>query len=180
MNGSLHDHTDVLNRIPAPLVFDSDDTRTKLVWNFFALFSRFECALKRAGYYIKGKKLAQPNWDTFANSLQNRFDANSSADLKRATDYLNSHPPKRQVIKDDHLDWEDQFRQANESDIQWLLRLIRLIRNNLFHGGKYRYPAGPIADSSRDQKLLESGIIVLLACAKLDSQIWGYLEAPLD
>lgn len=39
---------------------------------FFAVFSRFECALKRSGY-LQNKKGADAHWDKFAKELGKPF-----------------------------------------------------------------------------------------------------------
>ena len=46
----------------------------KLVFEFFATFSRFECALKRAGFVKRGPcGSASPDWEEFAKSLNGKL-----------------------------------------------------------------------------------------------------------
>jgi hypothetical protein len=49
-------------------VSDLDD----LAFQFFQTFTRFEYSLKAAGFHAGKGQRAEPNWDTFAKSL-NRF-----------------------------------------------------------------------------------------------------------
>lgn len=62
---------------------------------------------------------------------------------------------------------KDNFSDA--FDLDRLLVLVRRIRNNLFHGGKF--PEGPEDDASRDRELLKSDIAVLQACLESDPQL---------
>ncbi|HLH07822.1 MAG TPA: hypothetical protein VKW78_11340 [Terriglobales bacterium] len=50
----------------------------------------------------------------------------------------------------------------------WFL-MIRCVRNNLFHGGKF--PSIPISDPSRDRDLLLSSMVILNAALDLDSTV---------
>jgi hypothetical protein len=54
------------------LVTDRD-----LVFAFFAIFSRFEYALKRTAF-VKQKEKAEPDWDRFTRSIYSRMIALNS------------------------------------------------------------------------------------------------------
>jgi hypothetical protein len=50
---------------------------------------------------------------------------------------------------------------------KWILRLVRTVRNNLFHGGKYPYPDEPINQPARDRKVLSASLTVMEECLRL-------------
>jgi hypothetical protein len=53
---------------------------------------------------------------------------------------------------------------------------VRTVRNNLFHGGKS--PSRPISEPARDQRLLESSLVVLHECLALNESLCGaFLES---
>lgn len=106
--------------------------------SLFAVFSRFECALKRSGYH-HGNGDAHANWDKFANSLGKDFfeEVSSSGNAN----LLIGTPPKKQVVDGDDLDWQAVGKVTN---VQELFVSVRRVRNNLFHGGKYRSGTFPM------------------------------------
>jgi hypothetical protein len=127
------------------------------------VFSRFEYALKSAGYFEvanDGKqKKAEPNWCKFASDLNPHFDKIKDEAVLQASDWLKQHPPKKQVTNFNGLEFTDR-NDAHAYGSVLLTRLITTIRNNLFHGGKYSTDS-KIVDSSRDILLLENSLIVL-------------------
>lgn len=161
----------------AAFVKDLVDDR-EVVFEFFAVFSRFEYALKRSDFLEHDDGRAEPNWDTFANTLRGRLaDVRDPAFLE-ARRFLLSEPPKTQIAAQRQLGWEDTTRGPGESEERYLLRLVSTIRNNLFHGGKYPYPFGPIEEPSRDRRLLQAGVVVLQACLSLSPQVNSLEPAP--
>ena len=55
------------------------------------------------------------------------------------------------------------------SKAQQVLMMVRWVRNNLFHGGKFLpVPAG---DDARDKLLVQYSLIVLRACIPLHNQV---------
>lgn len=60
----------------------------------FRTFSRFEYALKAAGFH-EGNGPAKPDWERFARSIPDLFDDPSDRDLSQAVHYMLSCPPKR-------------------------------------------------------------------------------------
>ena len=136
------------------------------------MFSRFEYTLKQTGFVIERFGSAFADWDAFATErLQPKLNGIHNPTFVAARTLLLSDPPKRQ-IKDKHAGkwhWDPATPQRNgESDAQYLLRLVRNVRNNLFHGGKY--PEGPVMDSQlRDRQLLEACLNVIGECCSLDS-----------
>lgn len=139
-----------------------------LVLQFFVAFSRFEYALKRCQYVRGQRGYANPNWDKFAASIEVQFDMNKAGELKRAVDFLLDHPPKKQVVLGGQLAWVDS-EQGNTPLAQWLSILVRIVRNNLFHGEKMRLVMG--MDSERGRKLVRSSLVVLLFWLDLDPEL---------
>jgi hypothetical protein len=142
------------------------DVNKDLVTGFSALFYRFEYALKRAGYCQKCKN-AKPDWEKFAQDCDKQLNTQKNPELKTAAQYLLSHPPKKQIQENNKLEWQPVKKEGTQ--LEQILRLVKTVRNNLFHGGKF--PSGPVKDTGRDAKLLESCIIILRECLSLDKNV---------
>jgi hypothetical protein len=142
-----------------------------LLLNFFLIFSRFEYALKNSGFFVRhptdGPRLpmAEPDWHRYAVSLRTSFDSGATIELKEACDYLLDSPPNKQVIANNSVAWETPVRPEHESYIEFILRMVRYIRNNLFHGGKHSNDVHE--DIERTEKFLNSSIAILKECLKL-------------
>lgn len=127
-------------------------------FQFFVFFSRFEYALKRAGF-LQDKSddaLAMPAWDSFANCLGSKFFEELKA--SNSIETILSAPPSKQIVKDNKVSWRKVDKTAS---IQDLFGHIRRIRNNLFHGGKYPVPDGPQKELARNATLLSEATHVL-------------------
>jgi hypothetical protein len=132
---------------------------------FFFSFAKAEYALKNAGYYQKRSTDAMPDWARFAKDFEGQFDL---ARVSQAQ-YLLSSPPRKQVIENGALDWKDTPR-CNEGDLNWLLILVRRVRNNLFHGGKMTSQV-PDEEHLRRRKLVKASLAVLDDAMRLDANI---------
>lgn len=143
-----------------------------LLLDFFAMFSAFECALKRNGFLRKTEEgaIAEPNWDKFASSIRDTFPGQSTARSDALhVEYLKKKPPKKQVVAaDGMLTWVDAH-QKHLSDAESIIWSVRTIRNNLFHGGKY--PGLPIDEPARDERLMTASIVCLAMAAKCNPTI---------
>ena len=156
-------------------IASSNDRQQAII--FFLYFSRFEYSLKRLNYLTKSEE-AKPDWDRYCRDNPNLLDGDLEEHVKNALKYLKNAPPKKQVVKNNGLDWEDD-NYTGKYDLCRILTLLRRIRNNLFHGGKF--PGGPKNDISRDRKLLESGLIIMQACLDRDNELEGiFLEYLLE
>ena len=158
------------NKIIDALVPDRD-----LVLRFVAVFSRFEYSLKRSDYLKPGNK-AEADWDKYANSLQGRFGSVEEQALREAVAFLVNEPPKTQVVSGGDLAWSATPMGNGEHHERYVLRLVSTVRNNLFHGGKYPHPLGPIVDVARNKRLLEAGVTVLSQCLELSESVRGAFE----
>jgi hypothetical protein len=145
------------------------------VLDFFAYFSRFEYSLKRSGFLKSGAK-AEPNWDKFANSIRGQFAKIQDAAFLEAVTFLRAEPPKTQIVFGNVLGWADTTRGSGEHEENYTLRLVKTVRNNLFHGGKYPYPSGPVPDVGRNRRLLDAAVVVLSHCLELNSALRSAFE----
>ncbi len=150
-----------------------------LLLEFFLCFSRFEYALKASGFFQRPTDIrqggsvppdAKPDWDRFAVSLRSGFDKAAHHELTNACDYILENPPMKQVVVNDSLLWEAPLRPSGQSDVEFLVRMVRSIRNNLFHGGKYS-DIELRENTDRTEKLLRSALIILNECLHLCPQI---------
>jgi hypothetical protein len=146
-----------------------------LVLRFFIIFSRFEYALKRAEFVTAS---AQPGWDQFAKAHRKDFAPDKTTSLKAACEYFESSPPRKQICDSKKLSWSPQIKRTNEPRLAWLLCMVRRVRNNLFHGGKY--PIAYDGEPSRNRLLLRHAITVLDACLALDASVESHFRSPLS
>lgn len=163
----------------------------ELVLKFLILFSAFECALKMVGFvkqpqsekqkkaYHQNKFLAQPDWETFSTRYSDDFNANEPPELKKAWDYFVNAPPRKQILKNNEIDLSGPYAYANtEKELVWLLKSVKIVRNNLFHGGKY--PFVEIKEPARNVQLLELSIEILKSCLPLDNDVNSSVRRILE
>jgi hypothetical protein len=146
-----------------------------LLLKFFVVFSKFELALKNSTFVVGNDRRADPNWDCFGRSLRHAFRTNWNPALAEACDCLLLNPPMKQVVLDKRLAWSTVGPDQRLSDIEQLLLLIRHVRNNLFHGGKFNTEV--FEDTERQGRLLESSLVVLAECLRLSPQVKSMFDA---
>ncbi|GAA5336026.1 hypothetical protein [Thermus hydrothermalis] len=142
----------------------------QLACEFFKLFARFECALKKMGYYLGGNRDVKVDWDRFAREVGSSVLQNGDPKIKEAVDYLFNNPPKRQVDRGGRLVWEEA--RSRERSARVLFRYIRTVRNNLFHGEKLGCGQDVTA---RDKRLVECSLTVLNQIRKAHKELAKYL-----
>lgn len=126
-----------------------------LVLEFFGTFSYLECCLKKCGYAKNSKHGIVICWDRFCKEHKMIL---SGLDSKMIT-YFEEKPPKNQIISDcGRLAWEEDAHKGKCS-FPRLLVLVRRVRNNLFHGGKYN-----VEELDRNDVLLRYSLSVLTNC----------------
>jgi len=125
---------------------------------FFRVFSRAEYSLKASGFH-KGDGEANANWGKFSREVEDLIRNPISQDLREAISFMLSSPPKKQVIKQGILCWEECIPSTN-STANLLFLYIRRVRNNLFHGGKFN---GRWFEPERSEPLLKFSLIILRA-----------------
>ena len=149
-----------------------------LLLNFFLVFSQFEYAFKAGGFHqrlnLMGQNTApiynaKADWDSFAVSLRSSFKFNRNDELRQACEYILNSPPNKQVILNDSVAWETPIKEEHLSDIEFILRMVRCVRNNLFHGGKHSIEVHE--DTKRTQLLLNSSLIIMKECLILSPDL---------
>ena len=135
-----------------------------LLLEFFLVLSRMEYALKATGFLLGSERGVKPNWDNFAQEIRDSFNKELNLELLKACNYYLNNPPEKQVVIDGSLYWS-ALMPNNPSEIEQLLILVRRVRNNLFHGGKYNRQGSD--ETARNESLLRYGITIVKASAAL-------------
>lgn len=135
---------------------DVNDDLKELAFDFFFRFARFEFALKENGYLQDSSPGARavPNWDCFvANWHQDYRASDHAARIIEAA-------PKRQVVgTHQNVEWKRVDLHGCQGDLGRVVRVLRTVRNNLFHGGKHGDRGWD--DPIRTGTLLKLGITIL-------------------
>jgi hypothetical protein len=155
--------TPFLDQVYEQVTFERD-----LVFRFFTVFSLFEYALKSTTYKRLANGKVEVMWDSFARDISPNFVPNPGSELEAAVNYLMISPPKKQILNAmGRISFENPVvRPANiTNDTVWLSQLIRRVRNNLFHGGKFEF------DPVRDTQLLNHSLTILEAWAQLHPDV---------
>lgn len=143
-----------------------------LVFRFFSMFARMEYALKRSGFVKEaGHGGAQPDWREFIKTVERRWDGLQDAEFRAARDYLLASPPLRQIVRQRQLDWADLTRGNDQSEASYVIGCVKMVRNNLFHGGKFPIPTASVAPPERDARLLETSVLILRCVVTLDERV---------
>ena len=159
-------NTPFLDEIYNQVIFDRD-----LVYKYFTVFSLFEYALKRAGFCNSGRSdEAQPDWMEFARAIHPHFEPQSCANLAAAVDYMITFPVMKQVVQGNALVFKLRQKPHGMNSTMWLSVLVRGVRNNLFHGGKFRF------DKKRDPDLIRNSLIILENWAHLNPKVYEQLR----
>lgn len=150
----------------------------EIVLQFFVTFSRFEYALKRAGF-VKGDSHnnASADWCGFARERLNaRLASITDTEFTEARSYLLHEPPGKQIFVEAGriVRWQANSQRSRECEGEYLLRLVKDVRNNLFHGGKY--PDGPVSNQARNKRLLQTCLTILEKCLALDADVKDFFE----
>jgi hypothetical protein len=144
---------------------DHDRVNPDILLEFFLTFARAEFALKNSGFVKGNEGKVSPDWDGFAASITDTFTKHKSDDLRQAANYILDNPPMKQVLRQNTLMWEANVPDGNLKEIEVLIRLVRRIRNNLFHGAKHNITV--FEDTERTSQLLKSSLIVIQECLLL-------------
>ena len=105
-----------------------------LAFDFFREFARYEYCLKATGLREESRA-AKASWTKYAAEVADVIEAPQSDSLEQAIAYFTDHPPKKQIIKDGVLDWDETLPDY-KSKAELVLLLVCRVRNNLFHGGQ--------------------------------------------
>lgn len=140
----------------------------ELAFNFFTEFARCEYCLKAVGLR-KNARNAEPDWRAFAAEVEvmDVIEEPQSSEIKTAIEYFLTNPPKKQIIVDGRLDWDEQL-PSHRSKADLVLQLVCRVRNNLFHGGKFN---GHWFAPQRSEDLIKFGLLLLKACIDNHSRV---------
>jgi hypothetical protein len=156
----------------------------RLSYDFFRLFSRAEYALKAEAYFKLPKPQengelavirAEPDWECYAKDVSAAFQAmiHQEDPLRQAVESLRAQPPRKQVIKAGKLDWEPMDGIDGEA-APVTKDILRTIRNNLFHGGKWG--PGGWENVERTDYLLSAAIIALNGLLLAKPRVWARVQ----
>ena len=140
-----------------------------LVSEFFAVFARFEYAMK-ASHYCKSDQWnnAVPDWPALKQNLGPTLENTTDRDLRRAMEFLLDAPPLVQKCVDGAPNFQVVPLAGNSKGAK-VLNAAKRVRNNLFHGGKHT----PHSPPARDTELIEAALCVLQHCLEMDQELAG-------
>lgn len=152
------------------------DALDNLAFRFFKLFAQYEFALKALGFHkVRGKNEVNPHWDAFANKIGMLVFENQDDQTQLAIEYLLENPPKRQVITDGVLAWENVL--STDKSSQALFSHIRRVRNNLYHGGKFN---NRWFEPDRSYKLISNALVVLDSLRHMHPELNEAISGNID
>lgn len=137
-----------------------------LAFEFFREFARYEYCLKATGLREESRA-AKASWSRYAAEVTHVIDAPQGQDLVSAIGYFTDHPPKKQIVNDGVLGW-DEALPDHQSKAELILLLVCRLRNNLFHGGKFN---GHWFEPQRSEDLMQHALVILRACAQGHPQV---------
>jgi hypothetical protein len=154
--------------------FDNIGLDRELLLEFFLTFARFEFALKTSGFATSRggpASFAEPDWRCFAETLDLTTACLDSA-CADAVDFLSLSPPWREVLLTgtQELAWDMNTGFAEVATVVELLVLVRRVRNNLFHGGKFTDLA-LASERERNELLLRHSLAILHRCLELSPAV---------
>jgi len=133
-------------------------------YDLFAVFSRFEYAMKKGGF--RRNHLPEAAWRTFAERLPANF-YERMRNAPEAEIYFSAPPKKLEMDNNVGVRWaENGIAPQNASD---LFDLINTARNNLFHGDKQH-------DNQRDAELMRAALFILQAAYDDACEIEDFAE----
>jgi hypothetical protein len=135
--------------------------------NFFFVFARMEYSLKVNGY-LRECDIAWADWRKYSRELKDIFNNPSDAEFIRAIDYYENNPPKVQIVRNNVPVWEDKILSSG-SRSEKLIKYICRVRNNLFHGGKFR--GVNYENPDRSELLISHALIILDRCKNANANI---------
>ncbi len=141
----------------------------ELSYEFLGTFARCEYALKGAGFAKGGANSVDPDWNSFAKSIDWHFRRVKNPEFVEAIDFLLKEPPRKQVLRDGLIAWKESPPDPKLPKAQQVLLLVRRIRNNMFHGAKVWSP--DYDNRERDVKLVRAALTVLKECVLLSRHV---------
>jgi hypothetical protein len=138
----------------AALTISRDD-----LLEFVLMYTRMEYALKRAGFVRAGSNdRLIVEWSEFSQHIELRSES-ADSEFRRAAEFLLKQAPWKQVFRNGQLDFapiEDEGGALSKK----LIDRLKVVRNNLMHGGKYPHRRS-VGEPGRNQALLQASVIVM-------------------
>lgn len=138
-----------------------------LVHRVFLVFSRFEFALKRSGFASQSRNRLDVKRKELAKKHSN---SPLPSPLPEDLSHLIENPPRRQKFEDGCLGWQEREVAPKNLTLEWLLDAAYIVRNNLFHGGKWT----SLQEPATDEKLLRAALAVIKLALELDKDLCRY------
>lgn len=135
---------------------DIQDELKDIAFDFFYWFSRFEFALKENKFLKRNDvgENAEPGWDAFIERYAGIFKHSEQTRV-----LLELNPKRQKVGPHSTVGWKEVGMGDCRSELCRVVRLLKTVRNNLFHGGKHG--AEGWDNPERTKKLLSSGKAIL-------------------
>lgn len=137
-----------------------------LAYEFFREFARYEYCLKATGLR-EDSRAAKASWTKYAAEVAHVIEAPQAQNLECAIAYFTDHPPKKQIIEDGVLDWDETLPE-HKNKAELILLLVCRVRNNLFHGGKFN---GRWFEPQRSEDLMQHALVILRACGQAHRKV---------
>lgn len=109
------------------------DALSREAFEFFFWFSRFEAALKESGLLRTDEEgePAEPGWQAFVKKFEREYAMTAQGGK------LVALAPERQIVGPGRkLVWRPVETADCRSDLCKVVRMLKTLRNNVFHGGK--------------------------------------------
>jgi hypothetical protein len=141
---------------------DINNELKDIAFDFFYWFSRFEFALKENKFLKRdgAGDIAEPGWEKFIEQHKRTFQHTDESKK-----LLELNPKRQKVGENSDLEWRKVGLDDCGSDLCKVVRLLKTIRNNLFHGGKHGGEGWD--DPERSKELLKVGKTILDQLAEL-------------
>ena len=106
---------------------------------------------------------ASPDWeDSFVDNFSNVY-RHSSSSLR----LIELHPNTQIIGANLSLEWQPVNTNSCKNDLHITVKMLKAIRNNLFHGGKHGLPQSD--NLHRNLELLNTGLNVLHELADMSN-----------
>lgn len=141
--------------LPFTSPFNGLQLDRELACTFFAVFSRFEFALKEEQFVrINRHGQAEPHWELFKERASDQWI--QTPETEDAVALLLAEPPQ---VQTGAQTWR-QFDLRGQNRFARAIEAAKRVRNSLFHGGKHT----PHSPPGRDEALVNAALLILYAC----------------
>ena len=143
---------------------DQISIEKELLLEFLMKFSRFEFALKHAGYVRGDGNCVEPDWKRFSADIDNLFNKDNTPMLARACEYFLINPPYHQVLISGALGWSGCLPRKANTETELLIDLVKRVRDNICHGGEYNERLHK--ESALSEAFLRGSLLIIDECLR--------------